>query len=128
MIQNPEEPLPELKTLTDAVKLLEDIRDATVRSEEPAPTLISLRPGVTLRTSTRYRVKRLLSSGAPGDLMRLTIGAAGVFDWYNISGDPFDIALPIVIDNGVDVSVGDVTQPSITQWTAYLVAYVEGGQ
>lgn len=113
--------------ITSLSHWMKKVYDALRRQESPNPTMIRLNPGVTLRTSTRYRCMALVfSGGTASETIALLSGRGSVFDWI-VPSSPGVVVLPFmgILENGQDYVVQSITTPAAVNWTAWLVAYVE---
>ena len=113
-----------LPVLERIERLLTMLLATTRRAGLPNPTLIDLSPGVIFHAHVRMRPDLLITSGPGSDELAVKIGAANTFKWFS-AASAIVLPLPIVFDRGTDIQVVDITTPSSTAWTAYVLAYPE---
>ena len=120
--------------ISETSKLLTAILDQIIAGNQYAAVQrertiypVNLSPGLTWRSDGRSRLHSLLVSGAPGDRLGLNVGTAILFDWLNITGDPFVIEVPILVTPGSDVRIVDISDAADTTWRAWLWVWREAG-
>ena len=116
-----------IETLTQIAQLL--TAQNAYADEERQRTLYpyNIGPGQTVRLDGGFRLHSLLVSGVPGDELALRIGTADVFSWWMVTGDAVVIEVPMLLTNGADLVVRDITTPADTTWRAYLWAHHDRG-
>lgn len=113
-------------TMQTIAHWMKKVYDALRRQESPNPTVINLDAGVVWQSTARFRCQTLVfSGGAAADIIGLKVGNAVTRRWVQ-GNTSAPVPLPIIIQEGQDVTVVDITTPATTaSLLAYMVAYVE---
>jgi hypothetical protein len=96
--------------------------------EKVAPTIVDLSPtsgsqtATTYSTKTKLRLKGFLLTGGLGDKFNLRVGT---FNYTIYANGGMFVDFPIEVDRGIDFGMYDITNPSSTLWSCYVIGYPE---
>lgn len=111
--------------------LHQDLIELRETEQAPAPSVLFVGPitstgsnGVTLNTTVRYRVSRLVIIDAGGTAFTVRQGTGALIVIPALAAPPttlniIDLPLPITIEQGTEFRV----EGGGTSWTAYLIAF-----
>ena len=114
-------------------RLHNDLQALQEQRNDPAASVLFAGPiagttpnGMTINTTVRYRVARLVILDAGGTAFTIRYGTAALLVIPALAAPPttlsvIDLPLPITLENGVEFRI----ESSAGTWTAYLIAYAD---